>query len=473
MNMTAQSYNDKVVRYFILGAVFWGALGMSVGVMIASQLVWPELNFNSEYFQFGRLRPVHTHLVIFGFTTSILMATSLYIVQRTGRTPLFSNSLSWMMFYGWQTVLALGVITLLLGYSTTKEYSELEWPLDILFALTWIIYAVLFFRTLALRKENHIFVANWFMGAFILVIAVVFIMNNLALPASMMKSYSIYAGQMDAMVQWYWGHNAVGFLLTAGMIGANYYFLPKIAERPIYSYRLSVIHFWGILGFYTWAGAHHLIYSSVPDWFQNVGMVMSVILWVPSWVGAYNHFMTLLLNPEKLKTDYLMMFYFSALAYYALATFEGPLLAIRWFNMVSHYSDWIIGHVHSGALGWVGMSAFPIFYYLIPRLFNRTELWSQRLLKYHFWLAHIGIAFYVIALWVAGIGEGYMWLSQEDNGTLSYSFIDAMHFIEPWMLMRAIGGGLFTLGVFLMIYNLYRTVKSEPKQVGMAMQGVH
>ena len=473
MDIANQAYNDKVVRYFILGALFWGVVGMCVGVMIASQLIWPELNFNSEYFQFGRLRTVHTTLVIFGFTTSLLVGTSLYIVQRTGRTGLFNNSLAWMFFYGWQILLTLAVITLLMGYTTTKEYSELEWPLDILLAILWIMYAVLFFGTVGIRKENHIFVANWFMGSFILVILVTFVLNNLALPASFMKSYSLFSGSMDAMVQWYWGHNAVGFLLTAGVIGANYYFLPKIAERPIYSYRLSVIHFWGILGFYTWAGAHHLIYSSVSDWVQHVGMVMSIILWVPSWVGAYNHFMTLLLNPEKLKSDYLMMFYFSALAYYCLATFEGPLLAIRWFNMVAHNSDWIVGHVHSGALGWVGMSAIAIFYYLIPRLFNRTELWSKRLLKYHFWLAHIGVALYAIALWIAGVGQGYMWLSQEDNGSLSYSFIDVMRFNEPWMLMRMIGGLLFVSGMFLMVYNLYRTVKKAPEKVGMAMEGVH
>ncbi len=453
-------YNDRVVRYFIISAVIWAALGTSIGVLLAAQLYWPSLNFESEYFHFGRLRPLHTSGVIFGFTVNTLMAGSLYIVQRTSKVGLFNNSLAWMVFWGWQWVLLLAILTLPLGFTTSKEYAELEWPIDILIAIVWVMYAVLFFGTIAKRKTHHIFVANWFFGAFIIVILMIFVVNNLELPVSLTKSYSIYSGAQDAIVQWWWGHNAVGFLLTAGVIGLNYYFIPKVAERPIYSYRISVIHFWGLVGFYTWAGTHHLVYSSVPDWVQNIGIVMSLILWLPSWFGAYNSAMTLLMNKEKLKSDYINMFFFSAVLYYALATFEGPLLAIRWFNMIAHNTDWVVGHVHSGALGWVGLSAIGVFYWFIPRLFGKEELWSKRMLKYHFWLAQLGILLYAVALWVAGIGQGLMWLDQNEYGSLTYSFVDAMEFSAPWMLVRFIGGACYVLGIFLMIYNLYRTVRS-------------
>jgi cytochrome c oxidase cbb3-type subunit 1 len=456
-----RNYDIKVVRYFIIAALIWAVAGMTIGVILAAQLYWPQLNFDSQYFQFGRLRPLHTSGVIFGFVVNILMGTSLYIVQRTGQTPLFNRSLSWMVFWGWQLVLVLTLITLPLGFTSSKEYAEVEWPIDILITLVWVLYAVLFFGTVGARKVSHIFVANWFFGAFIIVVAMIFVINNLALPVSMWKSYSIYAGAQDAIVQWWWGHNAVGFLLTAGIIGMNYYFISKVAERPIYSYRLSIIHFWGLVGFYTWAGTHHLIYSSVPVWVQNLGIVMSLILWIPSWAGAYNSAMTLLSNKEKLKKDYIMLFFFSAILYYALATFEGPLLAIRWFNMIAHNTEWIIGHVHSGALGWVGMSAIAVFYYFIPRLWGKEELWSNRLLKWHFWFAHIGVVLYAVALWVAGIGEGYMWLSQSDNGSLAYSFVEAMNFKAPWLFVRFLGGVFFVVGLLMMVFNLYKTIADK------------
>ncbi|WP_419239986.1 cytochrome-c oxidase, cbb3-type subunit I [Photobacterium leiognathi] len=455
-------YNYKIVQYFMVASVIWALIGMLIGVILAAQLYWPALNLDSEYFQFGRLRPLHTNGVIFGFVVNLLMGTSFYIVQRTCKQRLYNMSIAWLVFWLWQFILILAVITLPMGFTTSKEYAELEWPIDILIAITWVMYAIVFFMTIAKRSVHHIFVANWFYGAFIIVIAMIFIANNLELPVTMWKSYSIYSGAEDAIVQWWWGHNAVGFLLTAGIIGMNYYFIPKVAERPIYSYRLSVIHFWGLVGFYTWAGTHHLIYSSVPDWLQNLGIVMSLILWLPSWGGAFNSMMTLLNNKQKLKHDYIMWFFFSAIVYYALATFEGPLLAIRWFNMIAHNTDWVIGHVHSGALGWVGMSAIATFYYFIPRLFGHEQLWSNRLVKWHFWLAHIGIVLYAVALWIAGIGQGYMWLKEEPNGSLSYSFVEAMNFSAPWMLVRFIGGALFVLGIILMIYNLYRTVK-QPK----------
>ncbi|EPP5333186.1 cytochrome-c oxidase, cbb3-type subunit I [Vibrio harveyi] len=460
MEQAATQYNTQVVKYFVLASLVWAIAGMIIGVILAAQLYWPVLNFDSQYFQFGRLRPLHTSGVIYGFVVNILMGTSLYIAQRTGRCNLFNQSLSWMVFWGWQLVLFLALVTLPAGYTTSKEYAELEWPIDVLIVLVWVLYAVLFFGTIAKRKVDHIFVANWFFAAFIIVIAMIFIVNNLAMPVSLMKSYSVFAGAQDAIVQWWWGHNAVGFLLTAGVIGMNYYFIPKTADRPIYSYRLSVIHFWGLVGFYTWAGTHHLVYSSVPVWVQNIGIIMSLILWLPSWAGAFNSAMTLLQNKEKLKSDYICLFFFSAILYYCLATFEGPLLAIRWFNMLAHNTEWVIGHVHSGALGWVGMSGIAVFYYFIPRLWNKTELWSQRLIKWHFWLAHAGVAIYAIALWVAGIGEGYMWLTQNENGELVYSFIEAMNFKAPWLFLRFFGGALFVLGLFLMAFNLYKTVRS-------------
>ncbi|MFM2592211.1 cytochrome-c oxidase, cbb3-type subunit I [Vibrio harveyi] len=460
MEQAATQYNTQVVKYFVLASLVWAIAGMIIGVILAAQLYWPVLNFDSQYFQFGRLRPLHTSGVIYGFVVNILMGTSLYIAQRTGRCNLFNQSLSWMFFWGWQLVLFLALVTLPAGYTTSKEYAELEWPIDVLIVLVWVLYAVLFFGTIAKRKVDHIFVANWFFAAFIIVIAMIFIVNNLAMPVSLMKSYSVFAGAQDAIVQWWWGHNAVGFLLTAGVIGMNYYFIPKAADRPIYSYRLSVIHFWGLVGFYTWAGTHHLVYSSVPVWVQNIGIIMSLILWLPSWAGAFNSAMTLLQNKEKLKSDYICLFFFSAILYYCLATFEGPLLAIRWFNMLAHNTEWVIGHVHSGALGWVGMSGIAVFYYFIPRLWNKTELWSKRLIKWHFWLAHAGVAIYAIALWVAGIGEGYMWLTQNENGELVYSFIEAMNFKAPWLFLRFFGGALFVLGLFLMAFNLYKTVRS-------------
>lgn len=465
MEQAYPQYNTNVVRYFVLASLAWAVVGMTIGVILAAQLYWPILNFDSQYFQFGRLRPLHTSGVIYGFVVNILMGTSLYIAQRTGRCQLYNQSLSWMVFWGWQLVLFLALITLPAGYTTSKEYAELEWPIDLLIVLVWVLYAVLFFGTLTKRKTEHIFVANWFFAAFIIVIALIFVINNLAMPVSLMKSYSLFAGAQDAIVQWWWGHNAVGFLLTAGVIGMNYYFIPKVADRPIYSYRLSVIHFWGLVGFYTWAGTHHLIYSSVPVWVQNIGIVMSLILWLPSWAGAFNSAMTLLQNKAKLKSDYICLFFFSAILYYCLATFEGPLLAIRWFNMMAHNTEWVIGHVHSGALGWVGMSGIAVFYYFIPRLWNKTELWSPRLIKWHFWLAHAGVALYAIALWVAGIGEGYMWLTQSEGGELVYSFVEAMNFKAPWLFLRFFGGALFVLGLVLMTINLYKTVQSPAQLV--------
>jgi len=469
VNTLEQDTNITIVRYFIVAAITWALIGMSVGVMAAAQLYWPALNFDSEYFQFGRLRPLHTNGVIFGFVGNIIIGTSLYVVQRTCGVSLTGSLLARVVFWGWQSVLVLTFITLPLGLTSSKEYAEPEWFVDILIALVWLGYGFLFFRTIARKTVDHIFVSNWFYGAVIIVITMIFVVNNLALPVTSTKAYYLFSGASDAIIQWWWGHNAVGFLLTAGFIGMNYYFIPKATGRPIYSYRLSIINFWGIIGFYTWAGTHHLVYSSVPVWIQNIGIVMSILLWLPSWAGAYNSYMTIMSNRERLKRDYIVKFYLSAIFYYALSTAEGPLLAIRWFNGIAHNTHWIIGHVHSGALGWVGLTCIATFYYLVPRLYGRTELWSPKLLRWHFNLAHIGILLYIVALWIAGIGQGYMIQHQLDDGSLAYSFVDILKFIDPYMFMRLLGGAFYVTGIVFMIVNLYQTVKA-PAVEGAQLQ---
>ncbi len=457
-----EEYDLKVVRYFVWAAMLWGLVGMAVGVLLALQLYWPGANFEIPYLTFGRIRPVHTNAVIYGFAGCMLFGGSFYIAQKTGKCKLFNLPLAWMVFWGWQLVIVLAAITLPLGFTSSKEFAELEWPIDILVVVVWVLYAVEFFGTLAKRQEKHIFVSNWFFGAYIIVIALIYILNNLEIPVSAMKSYSIFSGVEDAMVQWWWGHNAVGFLLTAGMIGLGYYFIPKVAERPIYSYRLSIISFWGLVGFYTWAGTHHLIYSSVPEWAQSLGIAMSLLLFIPSWAGAFNLYMTARSNPEKMRTDLNLRFFKWAVIYYALATFEGPLLAIRWFNMLGHNTDWVIGHVHSGALGWVGFSLIAILYYFVPRLGGGDgALWSRKLMTTHYVLAHIGILLYIVSMWVSGIGSGIMWLATEPDGTMTYAFVDALRFTHPWQLVRFLGGCFYLLGFILMLVNFYKTLHSK------------
>ena len=464
-----ETYDTKIVRYFIWAAVLWGFIGMAVGVLLALQLYWPGANFEIPYITFGRLRPVHTNAVIFGFTACMLFGGGFYIIQRTGQCRLFNLPLAWMVFWGWQLVIVLAAITFPLGFTTSKEFAELEWPIDLLVVVVvWVLYAVEFFGTVARRKTKEIYVSTWFFSAYIIITALIYIINNLELPVSAMKSYSIYSGAEDALVQWWWGHNAVGFLLTAGVIGLNYYFIPKVAERPIYSYRLSVINFWGLVGFYTWAGTHHLIYSSVPEWVQSLGILMSLLLFIPSWAGAFNIYMTLRLNLPKLRTDLTMRFFKWAIIYYALATFEGPLLAIRWFNMLGHNTDWIIGHVHSGTLGWVGLSLIGILYYFVPRLAGCSgPIWSHKLMQTHYFLAHAGILLYIVSMWVSGIGSGIMWLATEPDGTMTYAFVDALRFTNPWQLVRFFGGFLYLTGFALMVINLYQTV-AQHKQSRVA-----
>lgn len=452
-----QTYNYQVIRQFAIMTVVWGVVGMAVGVYIAAELAWPWLNFDIPYITFSRLRPLHTNTVIFAFGGSALFATSYYVVQRTCHTRLFSNSLAAFTFWGWQLVIVLAAITLPLGITSSKEYAELEWPIDILITLVWVAYAIVFFGTILKRKTPHIYVANWFYGAFILTIALLHIFNNLAVPVSLWKSYSAYAGVQDAMVQWWYGHNAVGFFLTAGFLGMMYYFVPKQANRPVYSYRLSIVHFWALIFTYIWAGPHHLHYTALPDWTQSLGMAMSLILLAPSWGGMINGIMTLSGAWEKLRSDPILRFLIVSISFYGMSTFEGPMMAIKTVNALSHFTDWTIGHVHSGALGWVAMISMGSMYYLIPRLFGR-ELYSLKLVELHFWMATIGIVLYISAMWVSGIMQGLMWRAVNPDGTLTYSFVESVHAMHPYYVTRWVGGVSFFFGMLVMAYNVLRTV---------------
>lgn len=463
------AYNYKVVRQFAIMTVIWGILGMGMGVFIASQLVFPELNFGLPWTSFGRLRPLHTNLVIFAFGGCALFATSYYVVQRTCQTRLISDGLAAFTFWGWQAVIVAAGITLPLGYTTTKEYAELEWPIDILIAVVWVTYMVVFFGTILKRKTKHIYVGNWFYGAFIVVTAMLHIVNNLEIPVTFWKSYSLYSGATDAMVQWWYGHNAVGFFLTTGFLGMMYYFVPKQAERPVYSYRLSIVHFWALIAVYIWAGPHHLHYTALPDWAQSLGMVMSVILLAPSWGGMINGMMTLSGAWHKLRSDPILRFLVVSLAFYGMSTFEGPMMAIKTVNALSHYTDWTIGHVHAGALGWVAMVSIGSLYHLIPRVYGRTQMHSIGLINAHFWLATIGTVLYIASMWVNGIAQGLMWRAINDDGTLTYSFVEALVASQPGYIVRAIGGAFFATGMLLMAYNTYRTVRaSKPAEAEAA-----
>ena len=465
---SADTYNDKVVRQFAIMTVVWGIVGMLVGVIIAAQLYWPALNFDVPWFTYGRLRPLHTNAVIFAFGGCALMGTSFYVVQRTCHVRLYGDKLAAFVFWGWQAVIVAAAISLPLGFTQGKEYAELEWPIDILITFVWVAYAVVFFGTMALRRVKHIYVANWFYGAFIITIAVLHIFNNLAIPISATKSYGIYSGVVDAMMEWWYGHNAVGFFLTAGFLGMMYYFVPKQAQRPIYSYRLSVVHFWALISVYMWAGPHHLHYTSLPDWVQSIGMAFSILLLAPSWGGMINGMMTLSGAWYKLRTDPILKFMIVSLSFYGMATFEGPMMSIKTVNAMSHYTDWGIAHVHSGALGWVAMMTIGSMYYLIPRLFNRTEMYSVKLIDVHFWTSTIGVVLYIAAMWSAGVMQGLMWRAMNDDGTLTYSFVESVKATYPFYLVRLGGGLLFFLGMLIMAYNVWMTVRDE-KPLGVAV----
>jgi len=451
------TYNYKVVRQFAIMTVVWGIVGMLVGVIIAAQLAFPELTDGISWLSYGRLRPLHTNAVIFAFGGSALFATSYYVVQRTSQARLFGGPLAAFTFWGWTAIIVLAAVTLPLGITSGKEYAELEWPIDLLIAVVWVSYAIVFFGTIVKRKVNHIYVANWFYGAFILTIAVLHIVNSMAMPVTLTKAYSMYPGAIDAMIQWWYGHNAVGFFLTAGFLGMMYYFVPKQAGRPIYSYRLSIVHFWALVFTYIWAGPHHLHYTALPDWAQSLGMVMSLILLAPSWGGMINGIMTLSGAWEKLRTDPVLRFLIVSISFYGMSTFEGPMMAIKTVNALSHYTDWTIGHVHSGALGWVALVSLGSMYYLIPRLFGR-ELYSLKLVEVHFWVSTLGIVLYITAMWVSGIMQGLMWRAVTQEGTLTYSFVESVQAMHPFYIIRFLGGALFLLGTLVMCYNLWKTV---------------
>ncbi|MCG6975312.1 MAG: cytochrome-c oxidase, cbb3-type subunit I [Acidiferrobacterales bacterium] len=455
---TQDTYNYSVVRQFSVMTIIWGVVGMLVGVLIAAQMAWPVLNFDTPWLTFSRLRPLHTNAVIFAFGGSALFATSYYVVQRTCHTRLFAPGLAAFTFWGWQLVIVLAAISLPLGYTTSKEYAELEWPIDILITLVWVSYAVVFFGTIFKRKVQHIYVANWFFGAFIITVAILHLGNSAALPVSFTKSYSVYSGAQDAMVQWWYGHNAVGFFLTAGFLGMMYYFIPKQAERPVYSYRLSVVHFWALVFTYIWAGPHHLHYTALPDWTQSVGMVFSLILLAPSWGGMINGIMTLSGAWQKLRSDPILRFLIVSVSFYGMSTFEGPMMSIKTVNALSHYTDWTIGHVHSGALGWVALVSMGSMYYLIPRLFNR-EIYSVKLIEVHFWVATIGIILYITSMWVSGVMQGLMWRAVNPDGTLTYSFVESVQAMHPFYIVRWLGGTFFLLGMLIMAYNVFKTIK--------------
>jgi cytochrome c oxidase cbb3-type subunit I len=454
------TYNDGVVRQFAIMTVVWGIVGMAVGVLIAAQLLWPALNFDVPYLTYSRLRPLHTNAVIFAFGGSALFATSYYIVQRTCHVRLFCDRLAAFTFWGWQVVIVAAAITLPLGITQSKEYAELEWPIDLLIAVVWVAYGIVFFGTIAQRRIKHIYVANWFFAAYIITIAVLHIVNNIAIPVSATKSYVVYAGVVDAMVQWWYGHNAVGFFLTAGFLGMMYYFVPKQVGRPIYSYRLSIVHFWALISIYMWAGPHHLHYTSLPDWVQSLGMVFSLILLAPSWGGMINGFMTISGAWHRLRSDPILKFLVVSLSFYGMSTFEGPLMSIKTVNALSHYTDWTIGHVHSGALGWVAFITVASLYALIPRLMGKGQMHSVKLMDVHFWIATCGIVLYVTSMWVAGVMQGLMWRALNPDGTLTYTFVESLKATYPYYAIRLLGGVLFLSGMLIMAYNVWRTVRS-------------
>jgi len=469
------TYNYKVVRQFSIVTIVWGIVGMTVGVLLAAQLMFPDLTHGVAWLSYGRLRPLHTNAVIFAFGGSALFATSYYVVQRTCHTRLFCDRLAAFTFWGWQAVIVAAALTLPLGITTSHEYAELEWPIDILITLVWVAYAIVFFGTIAKRKVPHIYVANWFFGAFILTVALLHIVNSAEVPVSMWKSYYVYAGAQDAMIQWWYGHNAVGFFLTAGFLGMMYYFVPKQAGRPIYSYRLSVVHFWALIFTYMWAGPHHLHYTALPDWTQSIGMVFSLILLAPSWGGMINGIMTLSGAWHKLRTDPILKFLITSLSFYGMSTFEGPMMSIKTVNSLSHYTDWTIGHVHSGALGWVAMISVGSLYYMIPRLYGRAEMFSMRLVTLHFWIATTGVVLYIAAMWIAGVMQGLMWRAVNVDGTLTYTFVESVKATYPFYAIRLLGGLMFLSGMFIMAYNTWKTVRdTQPVDAPVLLPaGVH
>ncbi|MBK5912004.1 cytochrome-c oxidase, cbb3-type subunit I [Rhodothalassium salexigens] len=468
------NYNEAVVKAGVIATVVWGLVGFSVGVVIAWQLAFPALNFDTSFINFGRLRPLHTSAVIFAFGGNALIATSLYCVQRTNRTRLFGDGLAWFVFWGYQLFIVLAATSYLMGATQGREYAEPEWHVDLWLTLVWVCYLLVFLGTLIKRKESHIYVANWFYLAFIVTIAMLHLGNNMAVPVSLFssKSVSLFSGVQDAMIQWWYGHNAVGFFLTAGFLGMMYYFVPKRAERPVYSYRLSIIHFWALIFLYIWAGPHHLHYTALPDWAQTLGMFFSIMLWMPSWGGMINGLMTLAGAWDKLRTDPVIRMLIVSVAFYGMSTFEGPVMSIKQVNSLSHYTDWTVGHVHSGALGWVGFVSFGAVYCLVPWLWKRREMFSKRLIEWHFWIATAGILLYITAMWVSGIMQGLMWRAHDELGFLQYSFVETVEAMHPYYVIRALGGVLYLIGAGIMAYNVYMTIRGREAATQAAPKAV-
>lgn len=463
-NHAAPDYNYDIVKLFTIATVFWGIIGFFAGVFIATELAYPLLNMDIEWISFGRLRPLHTSAVIFAFGGNALFATSFFVVQRTSQARLWgSQNLLKFIFWGYQLFIVLAATGYITGVTQAKEYAEPEWYADLLLVVIWVCYFLVYIMTLKQRREPHIYVANWFYLGFIVTVAVLHIVNNLSIPLRIDSphSYPIFGGVQSAMIQWWYGHNAVGFFLTAGFIGMMYYFVPKRAERPVYSYRLSILHFWSLIFIYIWAGPHHLHYTSLPDWVQTLGMTFSIMLWMPSWGGMINGIMTLSGAWDKLRTDPVLRFLITAVAFYGMSTFEGPLMAIRSVNALSHYTDWTIGHVHSGALGWVALISFGALYHMVPVLWKKDKLYSMKLVSVHFWLASIGIVLYITAMWISGIMQGLMWRSYDNMGFLQYSFVETVKAIHPLFVTRALGGAFFLAGACVMAYNFYKTIKSK------------
>ena len=457
-------YDDDVIRWGVIATMFWGIAGLLAGVFIAAQLAFPQLNLE-PYLNFGRVRPLHTSAVIFAFGGNALIATSFYVVQRTCRTTLAFPGMARFVFWGYQLFIVLAATGYLLGITQSKEYAEPEWYVDLWLTIVWLAYLAVFVGTILRRHEPHIYVANWFFLAFIITVAMLHVVNNLAMPVSLLggKSYSAFAGVQDALTQWWYGHNAVGFFLTAGFLAMMYYFVPKQAGRPVYSYRLSIIHFWSLIFLYIWAGPHHLHYTALPDWAQTLGMVFSVMLWMPSWGGMINGLMTLNGAWDKVRTDPIIRMMVLALAFYGMSTFEGPMLSIKAVNSLSHYTDWTIGHVHSGALGWNGMITFACVYYLVPRLWQKQRLYSLRMINWHFWLATLGIVFYAASMWVAGITQGLMWREYGSDGYLVNSFVDTVAALHPMYILRAVGGLMYLSGALIMVYNIWMTIAGHQR----------
>jgi len=454
------NYNDEIVKKFTIASIFWLVAGLAAGLLIAFQMVFPSLNFE-PLLTFGRLRPLHTSAVVFAFGGNVLFATSYFVVQRTCQTRLSGDGWANFTFWGYQAFILMAGLGYLFGVTQGKEYAEPEWYADLWLTIVWVIYLIIYLVTLTKRKEPHIYVANWFFLAFIVTVAVLHLVNGVSIPVSLFgaKSYPLWGGVQSAMIQWWYGHNAVGFFLTAGFLGMVYYFIPKRANRPIYSYRLSILHFWSLIFLYIWAGPHHLHYTALPDWAQTLGMTFSIMLWMPSWGGMINGMMTLSGAWYKLREDPVLKFMIISLAFYGMSTFEGPLMSIKEVNALSHYTDWTIGHVHSGTLGWVAFISFGVIYYLFPVLWNKKNLYSLRLVNIHLWISTIGIVFYISSMWVSGIMQGLMWRAYDNLGFLEYSFVETVMAMKPFYLIRGIGGVLFFIGVLIMIYNLIKTLE--------------